>query len=137
MPNDLLYLPSGAKIEGQIHTNLTVVVGGAMDGSINIRGDANLIVLEQGAINNGLVSANYLEVRGTLRNASVDVDKIYVDVTGKVLGKSRIRFDKLAKHEDAPINGMLQKRRSSRDGYVHLPRPIVDELHDDTEHQDL
>ena len=137
LPKDLLLIPAGATIEGQIHTNMTVVVAGTMDGTINIRGDANMLVLEEGSVNNGLVSANYLEVRGALRNASVDVDRVFVAEKGKILGKSRIRYDKLGKHDDAPISGLLEKRKSARDGFVHIPRPIVDALESDTEHHEI
>lgn len=128
VPNKVMYIPSGAKVEGQIHTELPIVVAGCMEGTLNVRGEGELIVLEKGEVNNGLVSANHVEVHGTVRNATIDVNRLNIAKTGKVVGNNRLRYDKLSKDEDAPIEGQIAKRKTIRDGYVHLARPTVDTL---------
>lgn len=128
MPSDVLIIPPGAIVEGQIHTNLAVVLAGKMDGSINIRGEAKLLVLENAEVKNGLVSADNVEIHGLAANVAIDVDHLFLSKTGRVEGKSELRYGRLAKHEDAPINGLLQKRKTPRDGFIHVARPSVDEL---------
>lgn len=128
VPSNVMYIPAGAKVEGQIHTELPIVVAGCMEGTLNVRGDADLIVLDKGEINNGLVSANNVEIHGTVRNARLDVNRLNITKTGKVIGKTQVRYDKISLDVDAPIEGHLSKRKSSRDGWVHIARPIVDAL---------
>lgn len=123
LPNDVLIIPSGSVVEGQLHTNLTVVVAGEMNGSINIKGDASLTILEHAEVRNGLVSANTVEIHGTTRDVAIDVDRVHVSSTGRIEGNSQLRYGKLSKHEDAPINGQIEKRKSRRDGFAHLVKP--------------
>lgn len=126
MPRDVLYIPENHLIEGQISTDLAVVVAGRVEGSINIRGDATLTVLETGSINNGLVSAKNAVVDGALRNAQVDVDRLYVSESGKIVGQSEILYAKLGKHDDSQIDAASRKRQNDRDGYVYVAKGKMD-----------
>lgn len=128
IPKDVLILPPGSVVEGELHTNMAVVVAGDVEGSINIRGDAKLIILEGASIRNGLVSADIVEISGSATDVGIDVDRLYVSGTGSIQGASKLRYGKLAKHENAPIDGMLQKRKTLRDGTLHIARPAVDVL---------
>lgn len=131
VPNQVMYIPSGARVEGQIHSELPIVVAGCMEGTLNVRGEGELIILDKGEVNNGLLSANHVEVHGTVRNATIDVNRLNISKTGKVIGNNRLRYDRLSKHEDAPIEGQIAKRKTIRDGYVHLARPTVDSVEGD------
>lgn len=126
MPSDVLIIPPGSLVDGQLQTNMSVVVAGEMDGSINIRGDAQLLILEDGEVKNGMVSADYVEIHGVARNVAIDADRVNLLKTGKIEGKSELRYGKLNKHEDAPINGLLQKRKTPRDGFADLIQRPVD-----------
>jgi len=126
LPRDILYIPAGYRVEGQIHTELPVVVAGTMDGSINIRGDADLVILKEGSINNGLVSANFVDVSGSLRNAHIDVCRLFIHDTGKVLGRSQILYEKLGKHPDSQMDATSKKRVISRDGLIYLAKGQID-----------
>lgn len=130
LPNDVLIVPPGSLVEGQLHTNMSVVLGGEMHGSINIKGDAKLLVLEGAKIRGGLVSADLVEMNGVAIDVGIDADRMVLSQTGRVEGNSQVRYGKLTKHEDAPIDGRLQKRKSARDGFTHQIRSVPDVLFD-------
>ena len=128
MTNDVLYIPADAVVEGQIHTTLPVVVAGVMKGSINVRGDGKVTVLPKATVSDGLVSADFVEIRGVAANVDIDADRLLLTETGKIEGQSRVRYGQLSKHLEAPVNGLLQKRKSIRDGSAHIARSNVDSL---------
>ena len=128
LPRDILYVPAGYTMAGQIHTDLPVVIAGCVEGSVNVRGGGDIVVLEQGSINNGLVSANYVDLSGALRNAHIDVDRMYVHESGKVLGRSKLLYSKLGKHDDAQVDVSTRKRSTGRDGFIHLAEGRVDAI---------
>lgn len=119
--SDRLVVPAGRCFEGELHTDLPVIVAGEFRGAINIRGDGKLIFLK-GAKGRGFFSANEVQVNTSLNDVVIDTNVLKVAETGAIEGDSEVRYDQIVKHLDAPINGRFGRRSTSRDGFANLVR---------------
>lgn len=125
LPSDVFVIPRGTVIEGQFRTNLPVLIEGQLTGGVHIEGDAVLTLSANGLLAGGAVSANRVQLHGPAHNMSIDADVLELSATGSIEGQSEVRYGTLAKHVDAPVNGLMTKRRSPRDSFTRLGRPVL------------
>lgn len=114
VPDDVLIIPRGSHVAGELHTDLEVIVAGTLEGSVNITSTRRVVVLESGMVSSGVISTEELDIYGTVRAVGVDVDRLRMSATGGIEGNSQVRYKKLSTHEDAQINGQLAKRSEDR-----------------------
>jgi len=92
---------------------------------VHIEGDAELMLAPHGLLAGGAVSANRVQLNGPAHNMAIDADVLELGATGSIEGQSEVRYGTLAKHVDAPVNGLMMKRRSPRDSFARLGRPVL------------
>lgn len=122
VPSEKIVIPRGASVQGEIHTNMSVVVAGTLEGTVNIVGNQDLILLEGSEVRDGLVSADRILVKGTLRNSAVDVETLQLPEGGRLEGNNTVRYANIRKHDEAPLNGRFLRRTGSRDHYTYENR---------------
>lgn len=123
LPRNVLVIPPQAVLAGTLRSNIGVVVSGTFTGGIEIAGDALVVVAEGGKVQDGPILADSVLVHGTLTNAEVEVDSIYVSERGVIDGPaSRISYVRFAKHTDAPVTALLRKRNVPREAFGLVTR---------------
>lgn len=124
---DFIRVPAGVTVEGELHTNVRVIVAGTVIGGINVRGEAPIDVLPGAVVSEGLLSADCVNLRGIARDVSIDANNLSISKDGAVVGDSHTLYAKLIKDPDADISGRFGRRATPRDGSVHTPlsRPLI------------